>query len=207
MENPIRLLILLSDDSSERMDLPLVSDTVEELIEQVKEACKLTGGIRLQYKDVDFGGTFVNLSSTSSIKDLTTIKVIPSVPDTDIILEFIDSVPSDLSDLDSSSFSAHTDSDDTINAEFLRVTAVPLLTRFMAQLDKYSTQLLKIIRKKGGATKAKTATILEFLDQEADADVRRECVLKSLIIYLGECVEDLIKEYTMSQKDQAEQEL
>lgn len=52
-----------------------------------------------------------------------------------------------------------------INAEFLRVTAVPLLTRFMAQLDKYSTQLLKIIRKKGGATKAKTATILEFLDQ------------------------------------------
>uniref|UniRef100_A0A0F8CA89 Uncharacterized protein n=1 Tax=Larimichthys crocea TaxID=215358 RepID=A0A0F8CA89_LARCR len=50
--------------------------------------------------------------------------------------------------------------------QFLRVTAVPLLTRFMAQLDKYSTQLLKIIRKKGGATKAKTATILEFLDQE-----------------------------------------
>ena len=52
-----------------------------------------------------------------------------------------------------------------INAEFLWVTAVPLLTRFMAQLDKYSTQLLKIIKKKGGATKAKTATILEFLDQ------------------------------------------
>ncbi|CAL8349620.1 unnamed protein product [Boreogadus saida] len=43
--------------------------------------------------------------------------------------------------------------------------------------------------------------------QEADADVRRECVLKSLIIYLGECVEDLIKEYTMSQIDQAKQEL
>ncbi|CAL8236486.1 unnamed protein product [Boreogadus saida] len=42
---------------------------------------------------------------------------------------------------------------------------------------------------------------------EADADVRRECVLKSLIIYLGECVEDLIKEYTMSQIDQAKQEL
>ena len=114
MANPIRLLILLSDDSSERMDLPLVPDTVEELIEQVKEACKLTGGIRLQYKDVDFGGTFVNLSSTSSIKDLTTIKVIPSVPDTDIILEFIDSGPSNLSDLDSSSFSVHTDSDDKV---------------------------------------------------------------------------------------------
>lgn len=33
--------------------------------------------------------------------------------------------------------------------------------------------------------------------QDADADLRRECVLKSLIIYLGECVEDLIKEYTV----------
>ena len=33
--------------------------------------------------------------------------------------------------------------------------------------------------------------------QDADADVRRECVLKSLIIYLGECVEDLLKEYTV----------
>lgn len=52
-----------------------------------------------------------------------------------------------------------------INAEFLRIAAVPLLTRFLAQLDKYSLQLLKIIRKKGGATKAKAATILEFLDQ------------------------------------------
>lgn len=114
MANPIRLLILLSDDSSERMDLPLVPDTIEELIEQVKEVCKLTGGIRLQYNDIDFGGTFDNLSSTSSIKDLTIIKVIPSVPDTDIFLEFIESVPTDLSDLDSSSLSTHTDSDDTV---------------------------------------------------------------------------------------------
>uniref|UniRef100_A0A8C6UC02 Uncharacterized protein n=1 Tax=Neogobius melanostomus TaxID=47308 RepID=A0A8C6UC02_9GOBI len=119
MANPIRLLILLSDNNSERMDLALVPDTVEELIEQVKEACKLTGGIRLQYKDIDFGGTFVNLSSTSSIKDLTTIKVIPSVPDADIILEFIDSVPTENSSslsahTDSSSLSTNTDSDDTI---------------------------------------------------------------------------------------------
>uniref|UniRef100_A0A8P4KR70 Sterile alpha motif domain-containing protein 3 n=1 Tax=Dicentrarchus labrax TaxID=13489 RepID=A0A8P4KR70_DICLA len=96
------------------MDLPLVPDTVEELIEQVKEACKLTGGIRLQYKDIDFGGKFVNLSSTSPIKDLTTIKVIQSVPDTDIILKFIESGPADSSDLDSSSLSIRTDSDDTI---------------------------------------------------------------------------------------------
>lgn len=47
-----------------------------------------------------------------------------------------------------------------LNAEVLHVTAVPLLIRFMAELDKYSLQLLQIIRKKGGTTKAKTATIL-----------------------------------------------
>lgn len=113
MANPIRLLVLLCDDSLERMDLPLVPDTVEELIEQVKYTCKLSGGIRLQYKDDDFGGTFVNLNSTSSIKDCTTIKVIQTVPDTDIILNLI-SVPTDSSDLDSSSLSTP-DSDDTIS--------------------------------------------------------------------------------------------
>ncbi|KAL6476348.1 hypothetical protein MHYP_G00148470 [Metynnis hypsauchen] len=41
----------------------------------------------------------------------------------------------------------------------------------------------------------------------ADVEVRRECILKALIIYLGERVEDLLKEYMVSQKDQAEQEL
>uniref|UniRef100_A0A1A8ACE3 Uncharacterized protein n=1 Tax=Nothobranchius furzeri TaxID=105023 RepID=A0A1A8ACE3_NOTFU len=45
------------------------------------------------------------------------------------------------------------------------------------------------------------------LMQDADADIRRECILRSLIIYLGERVEDLIKEYMMSQKDEAEEEL
>ncbi|XP_035986263.1 uncharacterized protein LOC118559847 [Fundulus heteroclitus] len=434
MATPIRLLILLSDESAERMELSRMPDTVEELIEQVKNECKLCGDIRLQYKDDDFGGIFVNLSSTSMIKDLTTIKIIQAAPD--IVLSFVESVPSDLSDLDTSLVSQNTDTDDTIilsrsssdseglrkepwpkefiippfsletegqlqrgnseyahnqtrltpsskmlsdilerlaekifsykayptdadlsdvaealtrkhpclrqpdsfnesygwklklkskmcnyrtqlrshglsselmvntlksksredaapfpaknvkkarrgetnyypqpsgdspenleqervsllteikirnnertvrekmartfqfrrqeivdqkptienlmerwpalfqmeevDAEFLRVTAVPLLTRFMAHLDKHSPQLLKIFRKKGGTTKAKTATILEFLDQGADADIRRECILKALIIYLGERVEDLIKEYMVSQKDQAEQEL
>lgn len=84
------------------MDLSRVPDTVEELIEQVKESCKVAGGIRLQYKDVDFGGTFVNLNSTSMIKDLTTIKVIPSATET-LLLEFVES------DLDTSSISTHTD--------------------------------------------------------------------------------------------------
>lgn len=87
-----------------------MTETVDEFIEQVKNSCNLLEDIRLQYKDVDFGGMFVNLSSTSMIKDLTTIKVIPVA---DIILHF-KSVPSDFSDIDTSSISLHTDSDDTV---------------------------------------------------------------------------------------------
>ncbi|XP_025758453.1 uncharacterized protein LOC109194304 isoform X2 [Oreochromis niloticus] len=45
------------------------------------------------------------------------------------------------------------------------------------------------------------------MEEDAGADIRRECILKSLIIYLGERVEDLIKEYMISQKDEAEEEL
>uniref|UniRef100_A0A8B9KMH5 Uncharacterized protein n=1 Tax=Astyanax mexicanus TaxID=7994 RepID=A0A8B9KMH5_ASTMX len=112
MATPVRLLVLLSDESAERMELSRVPDTLEELIEQVKNVCKLSGDIRLQYKDVDFGGTFVNLSSTSMIKDLTTIKIIESAPH--IVLSFIDSVSSDLSDLDTSLASQNTDTDDTV---------------------------------------------------------------------------------------------
>lgn len=37
-----------------------------------------------------------------------------------------------------------------INAEFLRITTVPLEAKFMAQLDTHSSQLLKVIRAKGG---------------------------------------------------------
>ena len=123
MANPIRLLILLADDNSERLDLSEMPDTLEDLIEQVKETCKLTGDIRLQYKDVTFGETFVNLTSTSMIKDLTTIKVIQSAPAIAPGFAFVQYLegssqlmtvptnsPADESDLDASSLSANTDS-------------------------------------------------------------------------------------------------
>ncbi|KAK0154778.1 hypothetical protein N1851_002911 [Merluccius polli] len=42
-------------------------------------------------------------------------------------------------------------------------------------------QLLEVIRSKGGVT--------------VDITIRRECILKSLMIYLGEPVQHLIKEY------------
>lgn len=39
-----------------------------------------------------------------------------------------------------------------ISAEFQRLVAIPLEQKFLAQLNKYSDQLIHIIRAKGGAT-------------------------------------------------------
>lgn len=81
---------LVNDDGLERTDLPMVPEAVQEVIWQVKEACGLIGGVGLQYKDDDFGGVVVTLSSTSMIEDLNTIKDIRSLPDNDIIPEFLE---------------------------------------------------------------------------------------------------------------------
>ncbi|XDV19293.1 hypothetical protein PO909_024790 [Leuciscus waleckii] len=93
-----------------------------------------------------------------------------------------------------------------INAEFHRLTAVPLEDTFFAQLDVHMSQLIGVIRAKGGATREKTAGIFHILDQE-NIHVKRECVLKALIVFLGENPQDLIKEYFENQQDDCEGEL
>ncbi|XP_028430573.1 uncharacterized protein LOC114553561 [Perca flavescens] len=96
---------------------------------------------------------------------------------------------------------------DEINAEFMRITTVPLQPRFLASLDKHHSKLIDIIRNKGGTVREKTRNILRVLDQSLEVNLKRECLLKSLIVYLGEDVDKLIKEYLVVQKDQAETEL
>lgn len=50
------------------MQLPNgVPNTVEELIEEVKNVCGIDGYIRLQYQDTDFGNIFVNLNLTTVV--------------------------------------------------------------------------------------------------------------------------------------------
>ncbi|XP_048857981.1 uncharacterized protein LOC125725256 [Brienomyrus brachyistius] len=94
-----------------------------------------------------------------------------------------------------------------INAEFQRLMAVPLEEKFMAQLDLHSSQLIRVVRSKGGTTRQKTAHIIETLDQTEDIHLRRESVLKALIIFLGEDPDDLIKEYFDSTADNAQKDL
>uniref|UniRef100_A0A3Q1D0P6 Uncharacterized protein n=1 Tax=Amphiprion ocellaris TaxID=80972 RepID=A0A3Q1D0P6_AMPOC len=77
----------------------------------------------------------------------------------------------------------------------------------MAQLDMHSSLLIKVIRAKGGATRQKTSDIMDTLDQTVDINLRRECVLKALTIFMGEDVNDLIKEYLDSGTDDTQREL
>lgn len=84
---------------------------------------------------------------------------------------------------------------DEINAEFLRVTTLPLEAKFLAQLDKHSTKLLQVISSKGGRVKEQTTRTIEVMDETVNITIRREAILKSLMIYLGESAEHLIKEY------------
>ncbi|KAF0021708.1 hypothetical protein F2P81_026039 [Scophthalmus maximus] len=85
-----------------------------------------------------------------------------------------------------------------INAEFQRLMTVSLEPKFMAQLDVYTSQLMRVVCAKGGATHQKTADIMAAFDQNENIHLWRECVLKTLIVYLGEDPDDLIKEYLVS---------
>lgn len=85
-------------------------------IDEGENACELEGYIRLQYKDADFGNIFVNLTSTTVIKDLTILKVVQLDPESTTVTLYpvdpsVSSIPFGL-DSDDSSVSAHTD--DTI---------------------------------------------------------------------------------------------
>ncbi|XP_034097020.1 uncharacterized protein LOC117563015 [Gymnodraco acuticeps] len=92
-----------------------------------------------------------------------------------------------------------------VNAELMRITTFPLETKFLAQLDKHSTKLLQVIRSRGGVVKQKTTGILQVLDETVDITIRRECILKSLMIYLGEPVDHLIKEFQDAEAGELEQ--
>ncbi|KAK7898217.1 hypothetical protein WMY93_019070 [Mugilogobius chulae] len=94
-----------------------------------------------------------------------------------------------------------------INAEFLRITTVPLQTRFLASLDKHYSKLIELIRRKAGVIREKTQEILKVLDLSLEANIKRECLLKCLILYLGEDPNQMIKEYLIVQRDEAETEL
>ncbi|XP_056444323.1 uncharacterized protein LOC130380918 [Gadus chalcogrammus] len=90
-----------------------------------------------------------------------------------------------------------------VNAEFLRVSTIPLEARFMQKLDEKCSELIQIVRKKGGAIREKT-NLLPTVQEDTDIATKREIALKCLILNMGEAVEDLIKDFLVSEKEEAD---
>ncbi|KAL2091655.1 hypothetical protein ACEWY4_013918 [Coilia grayii] len=81
-----------------------------------------------------------------------------------------------------------------INAEFKRITTVPLQSKFLSQLDLHSDNLIRLFQKRGGQLGERLRAIVAEL-ADCDVDGGRECIIKGLCIYMGEDPENLIHEY------------
>lgn len=52
-----------------------------------------------------------------------------------------------------------------VNAEFTLITTVPLFPTFMSQLDHYSSQLMRVFKKKGGTARRDIDVIIAEMDK------------------------------------------
>ncbi|XDV12036.1 hypothetical protein PO909_000791 [Leuciscus waleckii] len=82
-----------------------------------------------------------------------------------------------------------------INAEFRRITTVPLQSKFLSQLDRFSDDLLKVFTKRGGVVNKRIQDVMVPMPQNGTIETKRECILKGLCIYLNEDPHNLVKEY------------
>jgi len=77
MATPVKLRIILGENSSQRLILPDgIPESVTELTQEIKRQCGIEGEFRLQFMDAEFGNEFTNLLSTSDVQDRSSIKVI-----------------------------------------------------------------------------------------------------------------------------------
>ncbi|XP_053287857.1 uncharacterized protein LOC128448968 isoform X3 [Pleuronectes platessa] len=82
-----------------------------------------------------------------------------------------------------------------VEAEFVRITTAPLVSKFLAQLDQHTAQLIKVFEKKGGSAGMKIRKMLAPITQDETVEKRRECTLRALCVYLNEDPNILFKEY------------
>lgn len=94
-----------------------------------------------------------------------------------------------------------------INAEFMRITTVRLLTKFLGQLDGYAVNLHKVFKSKGGASGQNISRIMAIADKRDDIHLERDCVIKSLCVYLNEDITTLVKEFMDCNPEEAERRI
>ncbi|XP_034541289.1 aryl hydrocarbon receptor nuclear translocator-like protein 2 isoform X3 [Notolabrus celidotus] len=85
-----------------------------------------------------------------------------------------------------------------INAEFLQITTKPLQSNFMSQLDNFSHKLMQIFKSKGGVKVQRIKDVLAKIDLCDNINIRSECILRSLVIYLNEDPDTVFKEYLLA---------
>ncbi|XP_077086140.1 uncharacterized protein LOC143738107 [Siphateles boraxobius] len=82
-----------------------------------------------------------------------------------------------------------------IDRQFLRISTVPLLSTFFAELDRYSPRLMEIFSRKGRQAGKEITQIMDAISKDDTIHTRRACVIKSLCTYLNEDPEKLVKAY------------
>ncbi|KAL3976380.1 hypothetical protein ACER0C_022266 [Sarotherodon galilaeus] len=84
------------------------------------------------------------------------------------------------------------------------VCEAPMITDFkmrwpalfhVCELDSYLANFMKIYAKKGGVQGRKIKTIMTYTTQTDAVEIRRECILKGLCVYLNEDPENLVQDY------------
>ncbi|CAM4578920.1 unnamed protein product [Leuciscus chuanchicus] len=86
-----------------------------------------------------------------------------------------------------------------VNAEFMQVTTKPLQSMFLSQLGHFSDKLMQIFKSKGGVKGQKIKNALVITDSCDNINIRRECILKGLMIYLTEDPDSFCKEYVATE--------
>uniref|UniRef100_A0A8P4KSQ0 Uncharacterized protein n=2 Tax=Dicentrarchus labrax TaxID=13489 RepID=A0A8P4KSQ0_DICLA len=82
-----------------------------------------------------------------------------------------------------------------INLEFMRLTTVPLTSKFLGELDRLTDDLIRVFHTKDGAAGRMIRAVMAKTHNSEDINVRRDCVLSCLSIYLNEDLDTLVKEY------------
>ncbi|KAJ8279101.1 hypothetical protein COCON_G00061670 [Conger conger] len=84
--------------------------------------------------------------------------------------------------------------EDGIKEEFRRITTISLEQSFIYRLDAYTPKLLTLMKAKGGVVGTKLRPFLFKLSKNQSIEMRRETVIRSLILYLGEEGEHLFED-------------
>ncbi|XP_038131525.1 uncharacterized protein LOC119776938 isoform X2 [Cyprinodon tularosa] len=82
-----------------------------------------------------------------------------------------------------------------IKWEFMRLTTVPLTSKFLGELDRLTNDLIGVFNTKGGVAGKKIGAMMAKMENNQDINVRRDCILRCLRIYLCEDLDTLVKEY------------